>query len=83
MTKEKFQSFVAEAKMKGFTHVRTFAGPVPLDSWSPYGAFSVNEGIEKHFDFTWVDESHARDGEPSEKFPAGVWEFLTIKDTEK
>ena len=80
MTKEEFQSFVAEAKRKGFTHVRTFAGPVPLDNWSPYGAFSANGGIEKYFYFAWIDGSHARDGEPSDKFPAGVWEFLTIED---
>jgi hypothetical protein len=51
-----------------------------LDNWHPYGAFSVNEGIEKYFDFTWIDEFHARDGEPSDKFPAGVWEFLTIEE---
>lgn len=82
MTKEEFQSFVEGAKRKGFTHVSTAAGPVPLDSWLPYGAFSVNHGIEKHFDFTWVDESRVRDGEPLDTFPAGVWEFLTIKESE-
>lgn len=80
MTKEDFRSFLEDAKRKGFTHVSTLAGPVPLDRWSPYGAFSVNEGIEKYFDFTWIDEFHARDGEPSDKFPAGVWEFLTIEE---
>ncbi len=79
MTEKEFQSFVAEAKGKGFTHVRTLAGPVPLDSWHPYGAFSVNEGIEKHFNFKWIDESHTKNGEPSNIFPAGVWEFLTVK----
>ncbi len=79
MTEAEFRSFVEEAKSKGFTHVRTVAGPVPLDSWSPYGSFSVNDGIENYLDFSWIDGSHARDGEPSDKFPAGVWEFLTMR----
>jgi hypothetical protein len=24
-------------RMKGYTHMKTFAGPIPLDEWTPYG----------------------------------------------
>jgi hypothetical protein len=30
-------SVVAEALAAGFTHVRTYGGPVPLPEWRPYG----------------------------------------------
>jgi hypothetical protein len=39
MTEEEFQAFVEEVKGKGFTHVKTYGGILPLDKWFPYGLF--------------------------------------------
>lgn len=64
--------------MRGFTHVMTYGGPVPIDEWRPYG-----NGIEK----TWrgrLDGNLISDfPDPSMpdvggKFVLGGWHAVTI-----
>lgn len=63
--------------MKGFTHVVTMGGPIPIDDWRPYG-----NGIEK----TWrgkVEGGSISDyPDPSKTYTTGFltggWEAVTI-----
>jgi hypothetical protein len=83
MNRSEFDAFIGEAKARGFSHVLTGAGPIPLDRWRPYGCFDVNPGIEKHIEgFTWTGHNTARDGTPQGRTVVGVWTFTTQPEEE-
>jgi hypothetical protein len=84
MTRTEFDALLATVRAKGFTHVLTGGGPLPLDQWRPYGAFDGgNPGIEEHIGgFRWHDDSRIADyppvGSAAERsgMPSGVWTLL-------
>lgn len=64
-----------EAAARGFTHVQTHGGPVPVADWTPYG-----NGIEATWRGEWSAPDAVRDV-PRQPFPEsalGVWRFLTL-----
>jgi hypothetical protein len=67
-------ALVAAAKARGFTHVRSHGGWVPLAEWTPYG-----NGIEHTVRFWWINETQVVDGDPAHPMDAplgcGVWEL--------
>lgn len=84
MTQDQFDVVLADIRSKGFTHVMTGWGALPLDKWRPYGAFDGgNPGIEKHIGgFEWYDDKRIADYPPggpstrSDRLPSGVWTLL-------
>ena len=85
------QDIVSQAKARGFTHVMTYGGPMPLDTWEPYGILRADgtRGINNQMAtwshipplFQWIDDSRVRDGAglPAPEWPlrGGIWEFVT------
>lgn len=82
-----------EAIARGFTHVRTYGGPLPLEQWDPYGRFTTNRPTGRTLEawdarggydpeirtWAWVDATHVVDGPtPAPPLCAGQWEFLTL-----
>jgi hypothetical protein len=66
---------VTVAKRLGYTHVQTFGGLLPLDSWTPYGQELGEKDIFERID----DEGRIRERLtpnypfPNHPFLAGVW----------
>ena len=88
----RFLAFRQEAVMRGFTHVATMAGAVPVHEWTPYGLYGgINDplGIDGDDDFVWVSEDTVMNvsvfanpprlmaSGPQPPFLAGAWKFLT------
>lgn len=70
----KLEEFCEYAKTCGYTHVRTAAGWVNLDEWTPYGK------REGHFIGFTLSDGHAREitnSAPMSAYPLtmGVWEL--------
>ena len=83
MDRQQFDVFLAEARSRGFDHVITGGGAIPLDAWRPYGSFDGgNPGIEAHIPFfRWVGPDQAIDGDPGslpEGLALGVWTFVNL-----
>lgn len=80
MTISEFDEFKNSVTKRGFTHVETFGGLLPLAEWKPYGAFSGDGIMEKYLGgFEWIDDNKARDI-PIERNASGmlgIWTFAT------
>lgn len=82
------QQLGAEAIERGFTHVLTGAGMIPLDTWQPYGIQFINGRPGSSHPtsvpppcFRWVDENRATEvtGEVDfAPFVLGVWSFARV-----
>lgn len=88
MTKAEFDSFIAELREKGFTHVKTYGGALKLSDWRPYGAFGgLNPGIEHQIGgFQWIGENRAADyaaQDPAGALVTGVWTFVKLAGDEE
>lgn len=81
----RFLAFRQEVMSRGFTHVATLAGALPIHEWTPYGLYGgINDplGIEADDDFVWVSENTVINKSvyshlPQPPFAAGMWKFLT------
>lgn len=83
MTRTEWAEFLAECDTRGFTHVVTYGGPVPLPEWTPYGLCGgVNDpdwksATQQSLVFTWVSECEVTDApKDSSPFAFGVWRFI-------
>ena len=73
MSRMAWQETVAEARRRGFTHVRTMAGPLELAQWTPYG-----NGIQHRWYGEWVADDQVQDspeGGVAHPFILGRWTF--------
>ena len=72
------QEVITELKNRGYTHVDTIAGSLPLEDWHPYGLDTVNY---RPGDTPWqgefISDSQVRDipRYPEDGFYLGVWEY--------
>lgn len=73
------QQAIAELKARGFTHVDTMAGSLPLDDWDPYGLETTNYSPTSkiRWDGEFIAENRIRDTprEPMTGFFLGAWTF--------
>ncbi len=76
----RLDELIAALKAKGYTHVSTFGGNVPLADWDPYGKRRTNRDVTDHAYMGELidtpDGPKVRDaGEADPPFVLGVWSF--------
>ena len=79
MTQNDFRLFCSEAEDRGFNHVLTAAGAVPVALWHPYGCFADGQPEHKHLQLNWITINQAADTPPEQVWPGtpyGIWTFL-------
>jgi hypothetical protein len=79
MTRSEFDNFIDQATSRGFTHVQTFGGPLPLSDWRPYGVFNGSNMEQYITGFEWLAEDKAADIPASPRLgnciACGIWAF--------